>query len=71
MTITPLTYVQLEFNIIVPIIVVAMNLIFLRTVFPIISGYKPLEVKKIYRYAYIYFFALQIILIIGTFNLPF
>lgn len=69
MTITPLTYVRLGFHVIVPIIVVAMNLVFLRLVFPIIKGYDPIKVQKIYRYAYAYFFSLQIVLIVGSLNI--
>lgn len=71
MTITPLTYIQLGFNVIVPIFVVAMNLIFLRLITPILHGFEPIKVKKIYKYAYIWFFSLQIVLIVGSLNLKF
>jgi 4-hydroxybenzoate polyprenyltransferase len=71
MTITPLTYVQLGFNVVVPIMVVAMSLGFLRMMFPIMNAYDTAMVMRAKKFAHIYFFALQIVLIVGTLNLGF
>ena len=71
MTITPLTYVQLGFNMVVPIMVVAMSLVFLRVMFPIMDAYDTALVMRAKKVAHVYFFLLQLVLIVGTLNLGF
>jgi len=69
MTITPLTYVQLGFNVLLPIIVVAMSLLLLRFMFPIMKGFEQKEVLKAKKIAYAYFLLLQLVVVFGTLNL--
>ena len=71
MTITPLTYVQLGFNVVVPIMVVAMSLVFLRMMFPIMNAYDTAMVLRAKKFGHLYFFLLQLVLIIGTLKLGF
>ena len=71
MTITPLTYVQLGFNVVVPIVVVAMSLVFLRVMFPIMDAYDTTLVLRLRKVGHLYFFLLQLVLIVGTLNLGF
>jgi len=66
MTMTPLTYVQFGFNIVMPIIVVAMSLIFLRFMFPIVNEFEQIKVMKVKKIARIYFILLQILIALGS-----
>jgi 4-hydroxybenzoate polyprenyltransferase len=69
MTITPLTYARFGFNTIFPIFVLATSLVFLRTLFPIMNKFEEHELVRTKKYAHIYFFALQFLMIIGSLNL--
>lgn len=75
MTITPLTYVQLGFNMILPIFTVASSLIFLRLIYPKIVGFENMEYRertsaypKIRKLGHIYYFLLAIAFIFGSIN---
>jgi len=75
MTLSPLTYINLGFNILLPIFVVAGSLIFLRFVSPIMINVEKIEVVdvadliKARRIAHLYFILLQIFMIIGSLNI--
>ena len=75
MTITPLTYVQLGFNMILPIFTVAVSLIFLRSIYPKIVDFENMEYSeriseypKIRKLGHIYYFLLAIAFIFGSIN---
>jgi len=69
MTITPLTYVRLGFNVVVPIVVVAMGLVLLRLMFPIMGRFESVKVIKIRKFVFAGLFILQILAVVGTLNL--
>jgi len=75
MTLTPLTYISLGFNIILPIMVVAGSLIFLRFIFPIMINIEKSDLInmedlfKAKKIGYIYFVLLQIFMIIGSLSI--
>ena len=69
MTITPLTYVRLGFNAVVPIVIVAMGLVLLRLMFPIMGRFEQIEVIKIRKFVFAGLFVLQILAVVGTLKL--
>jgi len=75
MTLSPLTYINMGFNILLPILVVSGSLIFLRFVFPIIVNLGNVDLIetavlfKAKRIAYVYFILLQLFAIIGSINI--
>lgn len=75
MTLSPLTYINLEFNILLPILVVASSLVFLRYVFPVITDVEKSNIVesqklvKAKRIAHLYFILLQIFTVIGSLNI--
>jgi len=71
MTLVPLTYVQFGFNTIFPVVVVASSLIFLSILYPIFSKFDEYEVSNAKKATHIYFFALQITMILGSLNFSF
>ena len=71
MTVTPLTYVQLGFNMLLPILIVGLSLVFLRFMFPIINHYDKVPYLKARKFAMGYFILLNVLLLIGTLDLPF
>ena len=71
MTVTPLTYVQLGFNVVAPILVVAASFLMLGTVYPMRNEYDRVKAVSWRKYGHIYFFVLQIIMILGSMQLGF
>jgi len=76
MTVTPLTYVRFDFNIMLPILTVALSSIFLSLIYPKIVLFeknehlaREREYPKIRRIGYIYILLLEIIFIFGSINL--
>jgi len=67
--ITPLTYVTLRFNMILPIFTVALSIIFLRLIYPKIVNFQMSEYPQLRKLGYIYFTLLEIIFIFGSINL--
>lgn len=71
MTLTPFTYIQLKFNILLPIYVVAGGLILLRFMFPIMNNFEIIAVLKVKKSSYVYFILLQVFAVLGSLNLQF
>lgn len=71
MTLVPLTYVQFGFNTIFPVVVVASSLMFLRALYPILSNFDESKVANAKKVTHVYFFALQITMILGSLNFNF
>jgi len=73
MTITPLTYVNFGFNMLLPIFVVAGSLVLLRFMLPITSKADEITFIKARKPIVIYMLSLYIAVIIGSlqFNIPF
>jgi 4-hydroxybenzoate polyprenyltransferase len=76
MTMTSLTYVQLGFNMILPIFTVALSLLFLRLIYPKIVNFEKREYRervseypKIRKLGMIYYVLLEIILVFGSIEL--
>ena len=70
MTLTPLTYVYLGFNFILPIIVVAMSLIVLRNVIPLAKKIETIAYDsgkhKGFKPTFAYFFITELAMVIGS-----
>ncbi len=67
MTVTPLTYSQLGFSVILPILVVALSLIMLRwAVFPIANSFEVHSAQLSRRIIYVYFLVIQVIVIASS-----
>jgi len=66
MTLTPLTYVQMGFNVLFPILMVIACLFFLRVVFPLRSNYDETVVSHIFKYLYGFFMLSQVALVVGS-----
>lgn len=72
MTVMPLTYAQLGFNVLLPISTVVLSLVFLRWgIMPLMTTYDTSLVLRGRRMFTIYLLATQIMIIIGTLNLSF
>ncbi len=70
MTITPLTYSRMGFNVILPISVVAFSLVLLRWgIYPLSRGFELQSVMRSRKIMYIYFLGLQAILIVSSMSL--
>ena len=69
MTVTPLTYVQLGFNMLLPIFTVLMSLFLLRQLFPIMGAFDSIQVASIRKYVYGYMVVFELLVIIGTLNI--
>jgi 4-hydroxybenzoate polyprenyltransferase len=70
MTVTPLTYARMGFNIILPISVVAFSLVLLRWgIYPLARGFELQSVMRSRRIMYVYFLGLQVILIVSSMRL--
>jgi len=69
MTLTPLTYVSLGFNIVLPIVVVAMGLVVLRYLVPLSAAFERTLYNKTRRISYAYYFLIYIALVVGTLNI--
>ena len=68
MTLTPLTYVNLGFNIVLPIVVVAMGLVVLRYLVPLSSAFERTLFIKARKISYVYYFFIHIAMVIATLN---
>jgi len=68
MTLTPLTYVNFGFNMILPIYTVVSCIIILRYLVPILNVFEQTMVMKARRIVGLYYVLLQIFLIIGSFK---
>jgi 4-hydroxybenzoate polyprenyltransferase len=67
MTVTPLTYSQLGFSVILPISAVALSLIMLRwAVFPIVSSFEVHSAQLSRRIIYVYFLVIQVIMVASS-----
>jgi len=67
MTVTPLTYARMGFNVILPISVVAFSLVLLRWgIYPLTSGFELSSVMRTRKMMYVYFVGLQVILIVSS-----
>jgi len=66
MTLTPLTYARLGFNVILPIFVVALCLLSLRFVFPLLSRFEDITYHRAYKTVYSFYALLPIALVLGS-----
>ena len=71
MTLTPLTYANFGFNAIFPIIVVAMGFLLLRFLFPLASGIEEKKYRSALKVGTVYFFSIQISMILGALPIMF
>jgi len=69
MTLTPLTYTQFGYNMLLPIYVVAGGLIFLRFMFPISNRFEQAAALKAYKISYLFMLLLQLFAIFGSLNI--
>jgi 4-hydroxybenzoate polyprenyltransferase len=69
MTLTPLTYVNLGFNIVLPIVVVAMGFIVLRYLIPLSNTFEQALFLKARRISYVYFILIHITFVIATLSI--
>ena len=78
MTITPLTYVQFGFNMILPIVIVGASLIFLRYAFSIVTRVEKstlthelsqIEIRKAKRLMGAFLILFQILMVLGSLNI--
>ncbi|MEM2130275.1 MAG: UbiA family prenyltransferase [Candidatus Bathyarchaeia archaeon] len=66
MTLTPLTYVNFGFNVIFPIVTVAMGFLLLRFLFPLLKGLEEKKYRTALKIGTSYFFLMQISMILGA-----
>jgi len=71
MTLTPLTYVRFNLNVIFPIVVVASSFLILRFLFPLLNRFEQTNYQRAYRFLFGFFLASQIALILGSLPLVF
>lgn len=69
MTLTPFTYTNFGFNMILPLFVVAGGLIFMRFMFPIMNTLEETKFIQARKIGYIYFISLNIFTVIASLNL--
>ena len=69
MTVTPLTYVQLGFNMLLPILTVLMSLFLLKQLIPIMGAFDSTRVASVRKYVYGYMVVFELLVIIGTLNI--
>jgi len=69
MTLTPLTYMNFGFNVIFPIVVVAMSLLVLRFIFPLINRLEQAKYEKTVKYIASYFYISQIAMVIASISI--
>lgn len=70
MTVTPLTYAQLGFSVILPISVVALSLMLLRlAISPIMDKFELQTALRARKLTYLYFILTQILIVISSLNL--
>ena len=66
MTLTPLTYVNFGFNVILPIIVVALGLLVLRFLFPLMNRLEQIKYEKAFKYVASFYFLTQFTMVISV-----
>ncbi|MCX6649783.1 MAG: UbiA family prenyltransferase [Candidatus Bathyarchaeota archaeon] len=67
MTVTPLTYSQLGFSVILPIVAVTLSLVMLRwAVLPITNGFEVHVAQFSRKIIYIYFLIIQVVLVVSS-----
>ena len=66
MTLTPLTYMNFGFNVIFPIVVVAMGFLVLRYLFPLLNRLEQTQYKKALKYMTSYFFLSQFSMVLAS-----
>jgi len=71
MTLTPLTYANFGFNMILPIVVVAMGFLHLRYLFPLLNRLEEKSFSKATKLELSYFIFIPISMIIGSFPIAF
>lgn len=71
MTLTPFTYIRLGFNVILPIVVVAMGLVVLRYLIPLSDAFERALFIKTRKIAYVYYILIHVVLVLGTLNIQF
>lgn len=71
MTLTPFTYIYLNFNILLPILVTFACLLFLRYMFPFINHVEKSDLLKADKYTLIYFTAIQLMFVLGSLKFNF
>jgi hypothetical protein len=69
MLVTPLTYVQLGFNMLLPILTVLMSLFLLKQLIPIMGAFDSAQVASVRKYVYGYMVFFELLVIIGTLNI--
>ena len=69
MTLTPLTYVSLGFNIVLPIVVVVMGLVVLRYLVPLSDAFERTLFIKARRNLYVYYILIHIAFVAATLNI--
>ena len=70
MTLTPLTYVYLSYNFLLPIFVVLGGLVFLRYMFPIMNTLEQANMLRAIRISWVFYFMIQTFYIIGSLKIP-
>ncbi len=71
MTLTPLTYVYFGFNVIFPIVMIAMGLVILRYMFPLLNGLDEKKFSQLIRAGSVYILTVSASMVIGSLPLPF
>jgi 4-hydroxybenzoate polyprenyltransferase len=66
MTLTPLTYITFNFNVILPILIVGTCFLVLRFLFPLLNRFEELQYQKAYKSMFVLFVTSQIALILGS-----
>lgn len=69
MTVTPLTYVQLGFNMLLPLLTVLMSLFLLKQLIPLMGAFDGAQVASVRKYVYGYMVVFELLVIIGTLNI--
>jgi len=71
MTLTPLTYINFGFNVIFPIVVVALGFLVLRFLFPLMNRLEQIKYEKALKYVASFYFLTQFSMIIASMPLLF
>jgi len=70
MTLTPLTYVYFGFNVVFPIVMVAMGLIILRYMFPLLNGLDEKKFSLLIKAGSVYIMTVSASMVVGSLALP-
>ena len=69
MTITPLTYINFGFTVVLPIIIVASSLVLLKYIIPIYGSFESAKVVNVRKITFIYVLLLQLSFILGSIHI--